>query len=254
MFYLSSPQSNNYFQIGRMRPWDYPIHINEYYEVLIGGEGTVTIVVGSCEYSVTKGKAVIIFPYQPHGFVNKGSGHGYLCTFSPNLVNSFFSQYQRQIPISNLFTLDFSSSMITNESNYFAVKSFLYHVCDQIVSELQFTEVAEHHESLLTNIFTITEKRYMDGDFSLQQLAKILNYSYSYISKQFYKQTGIRYSSYLNQVRIFHAAQMLTAGQNISEIALACGYDNIRSFNRNFKILQGMTPTTYVKLEGEIKT
>ena len=254
MFYLSSPSSYNYFDIGRMRPWDYPIHINEYCEVLIGYEGTVTIVVGNREYCITRGQAVIVFPYQPHGFLKKGDGRGYLCTFSPNLINSFFSQHQGQTPTSNLISLDFTPDMITGDSNYFAIKSFLYHLCDHIVSELQFAEGATQDEALLTSIFAITEEKYMEADFSLQKLAEMLNYSYSYISKQFFKQTGIRYSSYLNHVRIFHAVHMLQAGQSVSEIALACGYDCIRSFNRNFKIIQGMTPTDYVRHDSKIKT
>lgn len=246
MFYLSSPQIDNYFQIEKMKPWNYPAHIHSYFEILIGFEKDVSIIVENQEYSVTRGQAVIVFPYQSHGFIKKGSGYGYLCTFDGSLINSFSSRHYDHKPCSNLITLDYDPTKITTESNSYAVKAFLYSICDRIVSELKFTEISHRDLSLLKKIFTLTEQNYTDETFSLKTLAKLLGYDYGYISKSFVRQTGIRYNDYLNYTRTSYATQLLNSSRNISEVAFTCGYNSIRSFNRNFKAIYGIPPSNFI--------
>ncbi len=253
MFYLPSPQISNYFQIGKMRPWNYPAHIHSYFEILIGFEKDVSIIVENQEYSVTRGKAVIVFPYQSHGFIKKGSGYGYLCTFDGSLINFFSSRYHDCKPCSNLITFDYDPTKITTASNPYAVKAFLYSICDRIVSELKFTDTPHQNQSLLEKILTLTEQNYTDGAFSLQALSKLLGYDYGYISKFFIKQTGIRFNDHLNYTRTSRAIQMLNSSQNISEIAFACGYNSIRSFNRNFQTIYGTTPSEFASNNASIK-
>lgn len=253
MFYLSSPQIDNYFQIEKMKPWNYPAHIHSYFEILIGFEKDVSIIVENREYSVMKGQAVIVFPYQPHGFIKKGEGYGYLCTFDAGLINSFSSRYHDYKPCGNLITLDYDPTKIKTESNSYAVKAFLYSICDRIVSELKFIDVFHRDLSLLKKIFTLTEQNYTDETFSLQTLAKLLGYDYGYVSKSFIRQTGIRYNDYLNYTRISHAAQLLNSSLNISEVALTCGYNSIRSFNRNFKTIYGVSPSCFVSNSDNAK-
>lgn len=246
MFYLSSPQIDNYFQIEKMKPWNYPAHIHSYFEILIGFERDVSILVENQEYSVTRGQAVIVFPYQSHGFIKKGDGYGYLCTFDGSLISSFSSRYQDHKPCSNLIRLDYDPTKITTDSNSYAIKAFLYSICDRIVSELKFIDISHRDLSLLKKILTVTEHNYADETFSLATLAKLLGYDYGYISKSFVRQTGIRYNDYLNYTRTSHAALLLNSSLNISEVALSCGYNSIRSFNRNFKAIYGITPSSFL--------
>ena len=91
--------------------------------------------------------------------------------------------------------------------------------------------------ALLEKHFLLTETHFTDCAFSLEQLAAMTGYDYSYVSKYFLQKTGIRYGDYLTQRRIFLAAKLLqrNASDRICDIAFACGYGNVRSFNRNFK-------------------
>ena len=51
---------------------------------------------------------------------------------------------------------------------------------------------------------------------------------------------------YLNRLRIEKAKEfMRTNAVNISEAALAVGFDNIYYFSRLFKQLEGMSPSAY---------
>ena len=57
---------------------------------------------------------------------------------------------------------------------------------------------------------------------------------------------GMNYVTYVNMVRIEHAVGMLGTNQyRMIDIALECGFSNIRSFNRVFKEITGSTPTEF---------
>lgn len=71
-----------------------------------------------------------------------------------------------------------------------------------------------------------------------------------HVSKQFVKQTGIKFSSYLTQARIEKAKSLLldSSTEKISHIARKVGYgNNPQYFSQTFKKLTNMTPTEYVK-------
>ena len=57
---------------------------------------------------------------------------------------------------------------------------------------------------------------------------------------------GMNYVTYVNMVRIEQAIAMLSTNQyRMIDIALECGFSNIRSFNRTFKEITGYTPTDF---------
>lgn len=86
-------------------------------------------------------------------------------------------------------------------------------------------------------------------DITLSYAAGRMNFSESHFSKIFKKLIGINFVTYINAVRIEHAAEMLrSSGEKITDIAIRCGFGNIRSFNRTFKEYTGCTPSQFLKL------
>ena len=60
--------------------------------------------------------------------------------------------------------------------------------------------------------------------------------------------TGIDFVTYLNMVRVEKAAELLKGTSlKITDIALRCGFDNVRTFNRVFKEVTGTTPSAFSK-------
>lgn len=90
-----------------------------------------------------------------------------------------------------------------------------------------------------------------DSNLSLKSIAK--NYLFmnvDYVSKQFMKQTGIKFSAYLANARIERAKQLLleSNGDSIYAIAEEVGFgNNPQYFSQIFKKSTGMTPTAYIK-------
>ena len=83
-------------------------------------------------------------------------------------------------------------------------------------------------------------------DLTLEYAADMMHFSPSHFSKTFKKMMGMNYVTYVNMVRIEHAVGMLGTNQyRMIDIALECGFSNIRSFNRVFKEITGSTPTEF---------
>lgn len=102
----------------------------------------------------------------------------------------------------------------------------------------------EEFQELLDHV----DKHYSE-DLTLEFAASMMHFSPSHFSKTFKKLTGMNYNTYVNMVRIEQAIQRLGSNQyRMIDIALECGFTNIRSFNRVFKEITGYTPTEFSSL------
>ena len=106
----------------------------------------------------------------------------------------------------------------------------------------------------MQQLLTYIDEHYGE-DITLTFAAQKMNFSESHFSKTFKKIIGMNYITYLNAVRIEQAAAMLrNTGNKIADIALSCGFGNIRSFNRTFKEYTGCTPTQFLSLpDSEVR-
>ena len=85
-------------------------------------------------------------------------------------------------------------------------------------------------------------------DITLSSVANTLSVSPQYLSSVFKHNLGIGFSEYLTDIRLRHAAILLTSGQNnISQICEICGYKNMSHFIRSFKKKYGISPSQYTK-------
>lgn len=105
---------------------------------------------------------------------------------------------------------------------------------------------------LITKMLDYIHKNYADVDLSLREIAKMLYVNYSYLSTQFVKEVGVKASQYIVDYRMTKAADQLRKGnENMTEIALAVGYTDVKYFYRCFKKVFGMTPYQYKKMIEE---
>ena len=90
-----------------------------------------------------------------------------------------------------------------------------------------------------------------DGNLSLKWIAE--NYLYmntDYVSREFYRETGEKFSTYLNRIRMEEAKQLLLLlgdEERIYQVAEQVGCSNARYFGQAFKKYTGQTPTAYIR-------
>lgn len=83
-------------------------------------------------------------------------------------------------------------------------------------------------------------------DLSLKTLSRQFAISESCLSRKFKAAAGVGISEYITNVRIHHAAQLLTGSDlSVTEVASRCGYNDSNYFSAVFKKVKGTTPLKY---------
>ncbi|MBR4744077.1 MAG: helix-turn-helix transcriptional regulator [Oscillospiraceae bacterium] len=83
---------------------------------------------------------------------------------------------------------------------------------------------------------------------SVKDLAVQSNYSINYFRKLFTEQTGVTPLNYITNIRLRMAAILLrSSDRTIIDIAEACGFNSLSSFNRCFHNQYGTTPAQWRK-------
>lgn len=84
---------------------------------------------------------------------------------------------------------------------------------------------------------------------TFSEAAARMNMSEAYFSRYFKHFTGVPFSEYLNLVKVSKAIGILEAepGISTSDLALRCGFNTLRSFNRVFRKVTGYSPKTLPK-------
>jgi AraC-like DNA-binding protein len=101
----------------------------------------------------------------------------------------------------------------------------------------------------ITNMKIMQEVlEYLDANYmhpiTLADAAREANMSLFHFSRFFKSISGMSYVAYLNRIRVNQAEHLLrSTDKSILDIALECGFSNIRTFNRVFKQLKERTPS-----------
>ncbi|MCU0569206.1 MAG: AraC family transcriptional regulator [Oculatellaceae cyanobacterium Prado106] len=126
--------------------------------------------------------------------------------------------------------------------------------CVEILSS-----ILQHHANL--TVRTQTEplehqavrliKAYLNENFSnpisLEQLVELTQLNRSYLIRVFRQTVGMPPYTYLNQIRVEKAKQLLQQGMEIAAVAIAVGLSDQSHLTRHFKQIVGITPGQYRK-------
>lgn len=85
-----------------------------------------------------------------------------------------------------------------------------------------------------------------EHDYSLTDLAHHVALSPWHFLREFKKYTGLPPHSWLVQIRLRKAQQLLKQGMSIALTAQNCGFSDQSHFNRHFKKALGVTPAQYL--------
>ena len=80
---------------------------------------------------------------------------------------------------------------------------------------------------------------------NLDSVAEALHLSRYYISHIISERMGIPFIRYINGMRVDRACTLLAGGTDITEVCYASGFSSIRTFNRVFLQITGISPRQY---------
>lgn len=123
----------------------------------------------------------------------------------------------------------------------------------QMTMALLFLQLMGHTETLLTAdqneaaIFKVL--RYVESNYtagSLAELAQLLHYDISWLSREIKRKTGKTYTQIVQEKRLAQAAFLLkNTDRNVADISAAVGYENVSYFHRIFADAYGKSPKHY---------
>lgn len=239
----------------------YAAHFHRGYEFVYVVSGEVRSIIDGKVIRIKKGQSLLLSPYQIHSYDESENSVTFVAVFSETHVPYYFSLTGSKKAVDPIFTLsekvkDFALSVImpTEEikdavlqldtPDMLSLKGALYAVCSDYFKQADFYDVAETENSILLECLRYIEENY-SSDISLKTMAKAVGYNQEYLSRIFNKGLGVHFKTMLHQYRIEKACQIITdTNQSMSTIALECGFQSIRTFNRVFIGITKQTPSS----------
>lgn len=256
MFYeLYHPISDDYYVLKEDADFSFSAHLHYCYELVIVTDGRMDVRVDEKDYHLGAGDALMIFPNQVHSMMTDRHSNDLICIFSPGLINAYTTKVAGRIPSDNLFrpSAFYIEKMLghTKKADKLHIKGLLYSIAAEFDEHAKYTEAGKFGTDMLANsIFRFIEENYTEN-CSLSALSQKTGYDYAYLSAYFKKTVGLSYNEYVNRYRISKACYLLTnSDRTVLDISSECGFNSLRSMNRNFRKQTGMTPAEYRRQDG----
>jgi len=228
--------------------FSFPAHIHYSFEFITVLEGNMAVDIGDVSYELKQGEAVLIFPEQIHSLKSERSKH-LLVIFSADLISAYYSRHSLEIPRNNKISVSpylvSQISDLEDGASVIKIKAALYSVCSILDEKTEYVKKRSGERGVLRAIFSFVEDNYAK-ECTLKAVSSALGYNSSYLSRYFGEVTGMPFATYVNRYKISKACYMLkNTDKTVIECAYECGYNSLRSFNRNFKDIIGVPPREY---------
>lgn len=237
-----------------------PLHWHDEIELqyILQGEGIITC--NQTDYHIGPGDFLIINNNQVHqGFCTQPTLDAYVLVFNMNDFIEGFSDnpllFQPLIKnddtIRNLFLSIFEEEQGHNLGYRAAMKGKLYNLLVHLMRNYVADKIPEinvfhnkHNLDRLNPVMDFIEENYANPSITVHDLAQLTNLSVSRFSHLFKSITGISPVSYLNQIRLRKAYNLIREGKmNNTEIAYTVGFTDYNNFSSQFRRLYRESPS-----------
>ncbi len=109
-----------------------------------------------------------------------------------------------------------------------------------------FTRPIITERTIIQRARTFLEEHFVEN-VSLEQLAAYVDISPFHLLRMFRNTVGLPPHTYLTQLRVNHARQLLLTPLSLTEVALSVGFTDQSHFTRHFKRIVGVTPGQYMQ-------
>ena len=254
--------------------FDYPVHYHNDYELNMVFNCAGKRIVGDSIEDFSGIDLVLIGPHIPHAWRSESYDDARVITiqFEELFLNNTLSNKKGFKPICDLLTRSKSGILfqgdtvkeiqckiikLIDSSGFNSVVCF-YDILNSLAeiesynykllasNSFDTTPIVRQSKSRrIEKICNFIENNYYKN-ITLDDIASLVNMSPSACSHFFKKRTSRTFNTYLTDIRIGYAAQMLIdTTKTIYNIAYDCGFGNISNFNRIFKIYKNQTPSQF---------
>ena len=238
---------------------DLHMHISP--EIVLVSRGELRMSVRGKDYLIKAGEALFIAPFEAHSFTSETSNSCHVLMFSKDLL-SYMSDFLRTNQIRNhLFSpspslVSLVDSYLPDGRNFADRKkaaAILAPFFFEIYVNCEFRERTQPLEDRLLFALEYVNNNF-NTDLTLEDVARVAGLHPVTLSKSFSSRTGTTFGFFLKVLRSSHAAALINKETlSFTEIAFRSGFGTVRSFNRAFREIYGMTPTEYKRESKKYK-
>ena len=233
------------------------IHIEFFYLL----DGCSRAYIDSEEYTVEAGDLLIAFPNRVHRYEEVERERYLLYIVHPDLMPELSHVFGKQTPkcalvkracddpklVELLYRL---RDAILDKGPYCDVvaKGMLLAFFGRLLPHLELSEPRGEDSHAIREIVNYCTQNFT-ADLSLESLEESLHLSRYYISHLFSHKLGIRFTDYINSLRVSEACRLLRqTDQRITDVCAQSGFNTLRTFNRAFMKQMGVSPSEYRRL------
>lgn len=228
-------------------------HMHVTMEIILVTQGCLSMGIGGKTYHIHRGQGAFVPPFTAHSFASERDNQCHVLMFSKTLVPYFTEFLRYNEPENHVFAVSAACMALSEEllpgaenaPDELIAQAVLAPLCQQIHKQCRFQKRSKSQEDSLTAAL-----EYMDCHFSeeltLSAVAQAIGVHPVTLSKLFSRNYNVNFNFYLQYLRCNHAAALMKRTRiSCSEAAFSSGFGSIRSFNRAFQNIYGLTPSQY---------
>ena len=243
------------------------MHLHRSFEFITVFSGVVSVTVGTERYTIAQGESLLVPPFVTHSIASEPEATFFIAVFSGDYVDEvaglfkskradyhkfILSDITREYVLSNLCpTRDplGEQSLRMPTPKRFLLRSCLYGILSEYLNGATLVP-NKKEDTLILDMLSYIEQHYLD-DITLKDMARSLGYTHEYASRVFNRTLGISFKSLVNQYRLESAVSLMrSSGDSLVSIAMASGFQSLRSFNRICRELLGSSPSEIKRNRG----
>ena len=253
MLFYEAMHSGGYdlFRCHESENLDFAAHFHRAFELIDVENGEIIVTVGQKEYAVAAGEALLVLPDEIHAYHTPRSSHCRMFIFSEDYAHGAYTVLKGKAFESPRFCIDerirsyLMETLLREDAPRMHRKACLGLACAEALGQCAVVERDRAEEALLSKLITLVQSNFAQ-DITLREVARRLGYDYSYLSRYLNRVLHMSFAEFLNGCRMSLAASLLHDEMlKITEVARLCGYENVRTFNRNFLRVHRCTPREF---------
>lgn len=233
---------------------DFPSHTHEFFECSYVAGGEAIQIINEAEYRVKKGDLCILFPTDFHEIKAQPTVSTMYFSFTEEVISSailydliqnkkesvYHLSEKEQRRFEGFFGL--LSETVKEKGNRKIIKNILECIVLDILSKMG-TENNIHKQNMpiYKAILYITSN--FKSHISLEDISREAGLSKNYFSNIFNREMGMSVSTYICNVRLEFAKNLLVStDMTVTEICFESGFNSIAAFSKEFKKKYGFSP------------
>ena len=227
-------------------------HVHNDFEFVYIQSGSICATIDSVQMEAHAGDCILILPHQIHCYEAAEETDSIVMNFPGEKVHAFTPMLNNLTAENNVFRPNEVARILIGEyllkqypDSVCEQECLLYAICGSFLQSVRLIQRQYPEASPAYHVIHYVAEHFQE-DITLQDIAKQLGYDYHYLSRVFCQTTGIKFRDFVNRLRVECArGLLLNTDKTISAVALECGFQSVRSFNRSFQSTLGITPQKF---------